>query len=278
MQTKIMTIRALSSIHPGSGAGIGVIDMPVQRERHTGYPLIPGSSIKGVLRSVYKGEHEDDIFGPKHGDSNSYASSASFSDARLFAYPTRSLKGVFAWITCCEVLRRLKADLAAIGQKPEFDIPNISDSKIICSDTIKIGDKVILEEYDFSAINGNIDKIKGWAKEKFFTNDDDKKSFSERFVIVSDNDFSHFARYSSEVVARIALEENTKTAKKKALFYQEFLPPEILFYSLITFENSRKNGEDAEVLSKEFESKIKNVIQIGGDETIGKGICEINLK
>lgn len=30
--------------------GLGTVDLPVQRERHTGWPTIPGSAPKGILR------------------------------------------------------------------------------------------------------------------------------------------------------------------------------------------------------------------------------------
>jgi CRISPR-associated protein Cmr4 len=46
----LLMIHALTGLHPGSGTALGVVDLPVQRERHTAWPLIPGSSLKGVKR------------------------------------------------------------------------------------------------------------------------------------------------------------------------------------------------------------------------------------
>ncbi len=40
-----------SSLRVGSGPGHDEVDLPLQREAATGYPLLPGSSLKGVLRS-----------------------------------------------------------------------------------------------------------------------------------------------------------------------------------------------------------------------------------
>ena len=59
------------------------------------------------------------------------------------------------------------------------------------------------------------------------------------FVVLSDDDFSHFARHATEVSARIALDYNTKTVAGTALFYQEFVPAETLFYSLVLANASR---------------------------------------
>ena len=50
MQTKILYLFTRTPLHVGAGASVGAIDQPIQRERHTGFPIIPGSSIKGVLR------------------------------------------------------------------------------------------------------------------------------------------------------------------------------------------------------------------------------------
>lgn len=276
MVKKILKIRALTSLHPGSGTGIGVIDMPVQRERHTGFPIIPGSSIKGVLRTVspINEKLKNTIFGPENGTDGKYASSASFSDARIFAYPVRSLKGIFAWVTCPEVIRRVNFELGK-----DFIIPQLNDGEIICGqEIVAVGNSVVLEEYDFNKKTETINtEILKFGKE-FFSNDNDKTSFEKRFAIISDNDFAHFARYATEVNARIALdhEKGTKNAKKGALFYEEFLPPETLFYSTIIFEDARDGSNiKADELSKKLE--LPNVAQFGGDETIGKGICEINL-
>ncbi|MEM7677204.1 MAG: RAMP superfamily CRISPR-associated protein, partial [Myxococcota bacterium] len=48
-------ITTVSGLHIGAGAGeIGSSDLPVLRDA-LGYPIIPGSSIKGVLRSTIEG-------------------------------------------------------------------------------------------------------------------------------------------------------------------------------------------------------------------------------
>lgn len=39
-------------LHAGSGSDLGIVDLPIQRERHTGFPEIEGSSLKGALREA----------------------------------------------------------------------------------------------------------------------------------------------------------------------------------------------------------------------------------
>ena len=45
------------------------------------------------------------------GEGNSHAGAITLTDARILAFPVRSLKGVFAWVTCPAVLERLARDL-----------------------------------------------------------------------------------------------------------------------------------------------------------------------
>ena len=41
-------------LHAGSGSDLGVIDLPIQRERHTTFPKIESSSLKGSLREAFE--------------------------------------------------------------------------------------------------------------------------------------------------------------------------------------------------------------------------------
>jgi CRISPR-associated protein Cmr4 len=49
-QNLIMNMVAQTSIHAGAGQALSVIDLPIQRESHTQFPVIFGSSLKGALR------------------------------------------------------------------------------------------------------------------------------------------------------------------------------------------------------------------------------------
>ena len=43
-----------SPLHAGSGSELGIIDLPIQRERHTNFPKIEGSSLKGCIREAFE--------------------------------------------------------------------------------------------------------------------------------------------------------------------------------------------------------------------------------
>ena len=44
VHSAILGLHAQTSLHPGSGTALGTVDLPVQRERHTLWPTIPGSA------------------------------------------------------------------------------------------------------------------------------------------------------------------------------------------------------------------------------------------
>lgn len=51
---KTFLIRTLSSTHAGSGSDLGIVDLPIQRERHTSFPKIESSSLKGSIREAFE--------------------------------------------------------------------------------------------------------------------------------------------------------------------------------------------------------------------------------
>src|SRR5437899_8406014 len=127
MNAQLTFIHALSPLHAGIGQGAGVIDLPIAREKATGLPFLPGSSLKGALRALCEEDQgtrknmRRKVFGPDtaSSDPNSdYASSIQFSDQRLLLLPIRSLAGTFAWVTSPYVLRRLVRDLQDIQLSP----------------------------------------------------------------------------------------------------------------------------------------------------------------
>jgi CRISPR-associated protein Cmr4 len=95
-------------LHVGSGKSVGYVDQPIQRETHTRIPIVPGSSLKGVLRDRFKSDPDVDwLFGKESAE---HAGALLVSEARVLAFPVRSAKGCFAWITCPLVLRRAERD------------------------------------------------------------------------------------------------------------------------------------------------------------------------
>ena len=198
--TMFLFIYTETPLHAGTGRGLGAIDLPIQRERITNYPIIQASSLKGRLRAeadptlngnptLSKDEFKT-IFGIAGDGGESYAGALSPGDARLLLLPARSLAGVFAWVTSRQVLERLLRDVAvAKAHKGDFapayeelalalqairDEPAEPQSDaderwaLVGSECqVKASDKVVLEEFAFApksggAIGQNVAAIGKW--------------------------------------------------------------------------------------------------------------------
>lgn len=310
-----------TSLHAGSGNDLGIVDLPVQRERHTGFPKVEGSGIKGCIREVFEemvpaiaaGKKDfkftsnsiskDEltkainlVFGPEKG--GDHAGALGFTDARLLLFPVKSMKGVFAWVTCPRVLERFKRDMLLCGIDHKLEMP-LENSTPRDSDLFVKDNKVVLEEYTFEINNKNEEcctNMADWLSKNVIPSGDTHKYWREKMtrdmVVISDDDFRDFVSLSTEVVTRTKIDSSTGTVAKGQLFTEEYLPPETVLYSLALatplFSNDKgifktgKNGvktdkpEEEEVL--EFlTGNLPQVIQIGGNATIGKGLAWVNM-
>lgn len=286
MEKKIMYLFSRTPVHVGAGNSVGAIDSPIQRERHTRIPIIPGSSLKGVLADLWNNDIENKkrkegsdlavLFG-SDDDKNASAGALLIGEARVLAFPVRSAKGAFAWITCPLALARYKRDAEV-----KFEFPKvIKENECLASEGVKLDNKVVLEEYCFTSISGidnDIVKVfKNIGKDDVW-----KTSVESRLVIVSDEIFSYFAENACEVVTRIKVDDETGTVAKGALFNQEQVPSETMFYAVIAAQDEKgkkENKKEAKEILGKLEKEIDGkILQVGGDETIGLGYCSVNLE
>ncbi|AEH24488.1 type III-B CRISPR module RAMP protein Cmr4 [Pyrococcus yayanosii] len=284
----ILGIYTTTPVHAGSGAEISVIDLPIQRERHTGFPVIWGQSLKGVLRSEFPGEDNDPtktvIFGPPTDRAHEHAGAISVGDAKILLFPVRSAKGVFAYITCPLILERFKRDIELAGGSAGFKIQDVGEAEAIVSEdsslVVSTGgeDKIVLEEVILKVKKEDISPIV-----KAINNILPIPIDAKRIAIVSDDVFSSFVKMATEIVARIRIDARTGTVAEGGLWYEEFLPSDTVMYSMIAIANPRVKNPPKEVNSpKGIARKLIEVfnnrfLQIGGDETVGKGFVKVKL-
>jgi CRISPR-associated protein Cmr4 len=291
MNKMIMTLFARTPVHVGAGSSVGAVDSPIQRERHTRIPIIPGSSLKGVLADLWSVDYEKNekgklkrkegspsawLFG-NESDENAASGALLIGEARVLAFPVRSAKGMFAWITCPLVLRRFQRETNAT-----FEIPDVKGETAHAFDAVKIKDSVVLEEYAFK-VDHAPDALIINAVEELVPNDPVWSGVKDQLVIVSDEIFQHFCEHACEVVTRIKINDETGTVDGGALFNQEQVPSETLFYTVILAQDekkkdggSRKANEALSDLKTKLESE--KWLQVGGDATIGLGFCTVNCK
>lgn len=273
MTTKILYLFTRTPLHVGAGASVGAIDQPVQRERHTGFPIIPGSSIKGVLRDHLESigpEATCILFGKGSEGKDASAGHISFGEARLVAFPVRSAKGSFALAVSPITLSRLARDAGwdlEIPQSPG-DMKCTPGTKLVIERGGKKG--VVLEEYAFEAIGSFPED---WEKKlSSLLSDAVLSAAGGRFVLLSDGDLSHFAVNACQVNQHVRIDDETGTAEDGGLFNEETVPSETLFYAPFTAlrESARENAV-FDALAKE------QLIQFGGDGTTGLGFCTAKL-
>lgn len=296
-QTLLTSLYAETSLHVGSGSSFGVIDLPIQREKYTDFPMCAASGIKGAVREWFerqlpgKTNEINIVFGPEDG--SDYASCVSFSDARILLFPVRSAKGVFVWITCPMVFNRFLIDLHRAGFA-DTDIP-----KQLSSDGGKVGvenktqvvlanNKILLEEsaFDISAtMSTQMQGLGKWISEKLFPQANEYKfwrdSVPSRLVLLPDDDFTYFVKHSTEVNARIKLSDKKTTEDGGNLFYEENLPPESVLYASIFASRPHADGGASLPDSASVATFVKKLdgkrMQLGGDETVGRGIMNVKI-
>jgi CRISPR-associated protein Cmr4 len=309
-------------MHAGSGSDLGIVDLPIQRERHTDFPKIESSSLKGSIRESFESKIDSKTFATLDADDTKihrvfgyddgslskaeksalencfknarkelkkdFAGAVGFSDARLLLFPVKSMKGVFAWITCPKVLSQFKSDLEYAGKKDEADkIETFLGTKIAvtCSGSkvkFDVKNKVVLEEYAFECDDSKeLSNLATWLSETVFADLPDywKNKVKTDIVVLPDNDFKDFVNLSTEVITRTKIDNATGTVSGGALFTEEYLPAESLMYSLVlTAPEFRAENPMTEDKVRNFmETKMPQVIQLGGNATLGKGILRTKL-
>ncbi|WP_372808715.1 type III-B CRISPR module RAMP protein Cmr4 [Pontiella sp.] len=283
MKKMTMTLFARTPVHVGAGNSVGAVDAPIQRERHTRIPIIPGSSLKGVLADLWNERGDDGqirrtaegkkLFGEDEGGTKkdgveikAQAGALLIGEARVLAFPVRSAKGMFAWITCPLVLRRFQRETGA-----PFEVPNLGTEEAMAFEALKIKGQVVLEEYNFNAPEEPPQAIVD-AFRPLVGNDSVWAGIGGQLVVVSDEIFQHFCEHACEVVTRIRINDETGTVDGSGLFNQEQVPSETLFYTSILSPDA---GNLAALKTK---LETEQWLQIGGDATIGLGFCTVNCK
>ncbi|RJQ27278.1 MAG: type III-B CRISPR module RAMP protein Cmr4 [Peptococcaceae bacterium] len=291
---QMMILYTQTPLHPGTGQSTGVIDLPVQRERHTRHPVIQASSLKGSLKSFAMSKAGSSpntereiwrkkiaaVFGPDDGDLHGGA--LTVMEARLLAFPVRSLQAPFFWITCPLILQRLQRDLAAAGHKNALEGISFETGEGKARCNIEVEPPLILEDLTFEKC-GDATQLTDWLTKHILPCDGPYKFYNERFkkylLILSDQDFAYLVENATTVNARIVLDDK-KTSQN--LWYEETLPPDCLFYTWLLALNPRDGNQSGlkgsnEVLSFVTKELSLQYLQLGGNETVGQGWCHISF-
>lgn len=276
----LATFYAISPVHAGSGTSTAAVDLPIQRERHTNWPHIQASGVKGAFRAHYRNNAPDSdpdmvnyIFGSDEQDGwssekDALTSAVSFSDAKLLLFPVRSNIYPFVWVTCSSVLNRLSVDLeyTKTGELSPIE-PVQEDDALFMGDGLETGSRVVLED---AAVT-----VKEKHEQPFL-----KKLFPDiqRILIVSDKMYAYLVGSCTEVQTQVKISSETGAAEDGALRYEELLPADSVLYAIVHYSSQSPNGGElkASEIQKNLESLVTDFVQVGGDVTLGRGICQLN--
>jgi CRISPR-associated protein Cmr4 len=255
------------------------------------------------------------LFGREAGGGELTAGALQFGEARLLAFPVRSARGSFAWLTCPLLLARAVRD----GVLDKALIPPLT-AKVKDDEALFLPDgplalgggqppktQVVIEEYVFTLpcwanpvpadraeMNSEADTALKKLAEKgllpLLPGDEVWQEVATRLVVVSDGMMSFFATNACEVAQHVTIDDATGTAKNTGLFNQENVPSETLFYAVLhpMKETGKQLKNDkgqprqpctAEQAVAQFwpDHAKTRVFQFGADASTGLGYCTVRL-
>ncbi|MEY6433632.1 type III-B CRISPR module RAMP protein Cmr4 [Thioalkalicoccus limnaeus] len=284
---------AVSPVHLGAGSMLGVIDNPIQRERHTKHPCFAGSGIKGAVRHGFEaigGDRVliDRVFGPESGSSDLHAGAVSFGDAQLVAFPVRCLKNGYVYATCPQALGRAQRLLTLIGLAVEWRIPDVTEGHcVLANPELLANDKLHLEAFEYTArISPDLPDLTQDLASKALPQGPEHAFFRDKLtkdlVILSDTDFGYFTEHATVVEPHVRIDPDTGTADGGGLFYTENLPPESVLLAPLMASQTRtgrkEDAMDATGVMLMLRNLLDNrLIQIGGDATTGRGLVTVRI-
>jgi len=294
-ESRLLIFWCETPLHPGVGMVVkGGVDLPIQREKLTGLPMMQASSIKGALRKAAKSQISNNeviaLFGPEPSPpAPEHAGSMLLTDAHILLFPISSVKGMMCWVTSPMVLARFRRALRYVGE--DFEVPQeLEECKVAVRDDsclkIKVDgkDKVILmDELELEvdcARSQQVANISQWMINRLIPEDPSynyvRQILPLRLAIVNDDVFRGITQRGTEVLTRVRLTD-AKVVDEHGLWSEEHLPAFTVLYCSIFMPERFRGGVTSKKPKEVFDNVIMNVkrIVLGGHETVGRGIVRI---
>ncbi len=266
MQGALIGLFAETNLHPGAEATSStVVDLPVARDSVTGYPVIPGSMLKGCMREHAEAQWNNDlvqsVFGRRDREGG-----LTISEARMVWLPVRSLSAPRKLVMSPTCLERFIRLARICGYDGDLGTIQVSEGKALA----QRAERLFLEEvvFDAQADQACIPRIAA-ALKPFIWHDMIQARLEDDLVVVSDGDFEHLVQYLP-INAHNELHDVRKTSKN--LWYEEIVPQDSLFVAFV--KPSLGRNEDVASLRHLF--SISPYLRIGANETTGEGWCVVS--
>jgi len=250
----------LSPLHTGGTTQEGNL-LGIARESHTNLPYIPSSTIRGKLRSSIKDETEKfKLFGTELGNASTTLEQGDIwiGDGSILWFPIPSLSHGVVWISSPLLLRRWTK-----LNNPQMTIP----SEYSCNFK-KDSTNIYLKDAQIKA-----DQMQDFSNFKDFGIKDAPNSGIERVLVLPDKHCATVIQMGLWRQVKIKLNQH-KTVDG-GFRYEEAIPPDTLMY-FPWGTTSQANGS-AKQSALDLQSLLTNnsILQIGGQESLGRGFCEV---
>jgi CRISPR-associated protein Cmr4 len=234
------------------------------------------------------------VFGPEGDEADLHAGALSPGDARLLLFPVRSLVGVFAYTTSRNALARFRRDMGAAGKSVTWTLDNVPDNGnawTVDATSVVANGKVVLEEFAFTAQqHADMQTIANWLADNGMPQTAEYDYFRDKLkaclIVLPEDAFRDFTQFATEVITRIRIDQEKKTVAHGALWTEEHLPSDTLLYAPLHATRPRNNtnlfddanGQPSAAKILNFVRDLKpSRIQLGGDETVGRGIVKLHM-
>ena len=261
----------LSPLHTGGTTQEGNL-LGIARESHTNLPYIPSSTIRGKVRSsVGNRVTRVQLFGPELKDTQDAdfvfeyeyetdkklnqleQGSIWIGDASILWLPVPSLSHGIVWITCPLLLQRWARFNSEDVHIEEYSSNLPKKSSVYLKDAIVKGDR-----------------LKPFANWQDFI--PQQKSSIKRVLVLPDQHCATLIQMSLWRQVKVKLDEHKVV--DGGFRYEEAIPPDTLMYFPWGI-TSQANGT-AKKSRDEFEKILaaQPVLQIGGQESLGRGFVQ----
>ncbi len=286
MQPILYHLHSLSPLHCGTGQAMDVVDLPIARSRATKLPIVPGSSLRGVLRQEITNINDtraDELFGPRNiGEQDIRAGTLSVGDGNLLLLPVRCLAGVVSYVTSPFVLRRYKRD-CAIAHLNCPDVPQCAENHALITEQSvnRLDDTLVLEDLDVQASVS--EEAREWAEiiAKAIHADNEEQEAQDdlisRFAILPDSVMQYLTETATEIRTRIAIDQQTGTVKDGALWHEEALPAESILWGMCALAPPNGSAQGQTARLRDVLPSPCLLLQLGGNAGVGAGLVRFLL-
>ncbi len=291
MNTYLTYLYLLTPLHTGGSADEGNL-MGIAREVHTEFPYLPASSLRGKIRSALEpsnpqSEEEkalakevSQFFGQKiKNGQQPTEGEVWFAEATLLFFPIASLSHHLVWITCPLWLERwnrwLKnSPLTQLIQNCREQITEARPALVSFTPEPLYLQTAILQQNALGQLNTNDSNSISQSLQNLTNANGMINQLLKKLVIVDDEDCIALVETGLQREVRVALNEGEKTVKGGSFRSEEAIPPETVLFFPWGMKPVKQTENTQNIRAKTSEL-LKNKLQFGGLEGLGRGWCDL---